>query len=111
MFPPHHCGGNIQAAPFKGKTMKQPMPRLVCNDGFSMSVQASQGNYCSPREDKGPYEAVEVGFPSQEEPLLTPFAENREQLTNTAYGWVPTKIVEQVIAAHGGINIGRTLDY
>ena len=24
-------------------------PRIVCNDGFSLSVQASDGMYCQPR--------------------------------------------------------------
>lgn len=41
--------------------------QVVCNDGFTMSVQASQFHYCSPRVDLAEsYDSVEVGFPSLE---------------------------------------------
>ena len=47
---------------------------VVCADGFSMSVQAGTGNYCKPRQPNADrYTAVEVGFPSHEEPLLLQF--------------------------------------
>jgi len=44
-----------------------PAPRVVCKNGFSLSVQASQYRYCSPRSDTGPYTHVEIGYPSFEE--------------------------------------------
>ncbi|MED5369002.1 MAG: hypothetical protein VX978_05865 [Pseudomonadota bacterium] len=41
--------------------------QVVCADGFSMSVQAHNGAYCSPRIDNAEsYDEVEVGFPSSE---------------------------------------------
>ena len=44
---------------------------IVCKDGFTMSVQAHHGAYCSPRiDDAAKYTSVEVGFPSQPESLL-----------------------------------------
>ena len=77
---------------------------IICGDGFEMSVQANESAYCTPRiNDAGSYTAVEVGFPSEEESLLMPFAENAEKPTETVYGWVPTTVVALVCAKHGGV--------
>jgi hypothetical protein len=77
-------------------------PAVRCKDGFRMSVQASEGHYCSPRSNECAYTEVEVGYPSEVEPLLTPYAEG-DDLTNTIYGYVPVEVVEAVIAKHGGM--------
>ena len=42
--------------------------RIVCNDGSTVSIQGSHGHYCSPRDDFGPYDTVEAGFPSVKPP-------------------------------------------
>lgn len=84
--------------------MAKGFPRIVCNDGFTLSVQARVFNYCTPRSDTGPWSEVEVGFPSEVEDLLLPFAEDSNDPTGTVYGWVPVNLVEQVIAKHGGTN-------
>lgn len=82
--------------------------RIVCADGFNMSVQASETNYCSPRVDHAErYTAVEVGFPSQMEPLLMEWAENENMPTETVYGWVPSERVALVCAKHGGVVEGE----
>ena len=52
---------------------------VVCADGFEMSVQASRGHYCSPREDVGPYTTVEIGFPNRRDELLMPHIELADQ--------------------------------
>ena len=78
--------------------------RIKCRDGFSMSVQANQFTYCSPRMDGlGFYNAYEVGFPSAEEPMLLPYAEDRYHPTETVYGYVPAWLIADIIAAHGGV--------
>ena len=78
--------------------------RVVCLDGFSMSVQASDYNYCEPRRAGAEkYTHVEVGFPSEEEPLLMQWAEDPSQPLDTVYGWVPAHVVTTVCAKHGGI--------
>ncbi len=87
-------------------------PRIICNDGFSFSVQASEGHYCSPRYmiEEGYYEA-EIGFPSIEEPLIFQYAENKNDgYTQTVYGWVPTSIIDEVIEKHGGIDEHQTFN-
>ena len=82
-------------------------PRLICKDGFSMSVQGNQGAYCSPREALASgYTDLEVGYPSEDEVLLKEFAEDPDNLTDTIYGYVHVKVIEEVITKHGGI-IGR----
>jgi len=77
--------------------------KVVCRDGFSMSVQASSGHYCSPRNDEGPWETVEVGFPSIIEPLLWDYADEPGAWTDTVYGYVPIELVAAVIEVHGGL--------
>ena len=77
--------------------------RIECKDGFSMSVQAGAGVYCDPRDDVGPYNSVECGFPSEYEELIIAYAESRHEPTKSVYGWVPVGIVTTVIAKHGGM--------
>lgn len=76
---------------------------VTCADGFSMSVQAHDGAYCTPQVTGAEvYKEVEVGFPSAEEPLLMDYAEDRNKPTRTVYGYVPVMVVTNVIAKHGG---------
>ena len=84
-------------------------PRVICADGFNMSVQAHDGAYCSPRENNAEkYKEVEVGFPSAEEPLLMDYCEDRNDPTGTIYAYVPVGVVTNVIAKHGGMVDGDT---
>lgn len=89
--------------------------QIECNDGFTMSVQGSEYNYCSPRVNDAEYTQVEVGFPSAKPLFFAEYAEgsgyNDEETgsveffdyTQTVYGYVPIELVEQEIIAHGGI--------
>jgi len=82
--------------------------RIECADGFSMSVQANENAYCHPRIDNAEaYEEVEVGFPTPGEPMLAGYAENSSNLTETVYAYVPSRVVVDVIAKHGGILTGQ----
>ena len=77
--------------------------RVVCRDGFSLSVQASELSYCTPRITGAPrYTEAEVGFPSEKEPLLMPYIDGDMEPTKNVYGWVPAKVINQVIQKHGG---------
>ena len=85
-------------------TLNQP---VVCVDGFRMSVQANRAAYCTPRMDKASYyESVEVGFPSEMEPLLMQYAEEPERPTGSVYAYVPATVVTLIIAKHGGMVSG-----
>ena len=79
-------------------------PKVVCNDGFKMSVQAGQSLYSEPRDVADSYEEAEVGFPSTEESLLTSYADDADNLCGTVYGYVPCSIIDEVIEKHGGID-------
>ena len=79
-------------------------PRLYCNDGYSISVQASAFHYCSPRlNGLQDYKSVELGYPSAEDELINEYAENALNYTDTVYGYVPIEVVEKLIEKHGGI--------
>jgi len=77
--------------------------QIKCQDGFTMSIQASSYHYCRPRNDQGPYTHVEVGFPSQAEPLLMPYAEDKSDPTGTVYCCVPREVVEAVVLKHDSV--------
>lgn len=79
------------------------VPRVKCKDGFTVSIQASKGNYSSPRENRSwPYSSFELGFPSKEDSLINKYAEDKNY-TKTVYGFVPLKVVLKLLAKHGGI--------
>lgn len=84
--------------------VQENRPRLYCNDGYSISVQASSFHYCEPRLNGiQDYESVELGYPSEEDELINEYAEDDLDYTETVYGYVPIEIVEELINKHGGI--------
>ena len=81
---------------------------IVCKDGFSMSVQANEWAYCTPRMSyAGWYTEVEVGYPTEREELLMPYVEDDTAPTDTVYPWTPTHVVARVLEKHGGIVSGE----
>ena len=110
-----------------GMTFLPHLPKVVCQDGFSMSVQASETHYCSPRDSIGPWDRVEVGYPSaRPEPFeptyivglaeavgWTQFMDRMDEDTDptkTVYGYVPLALVEYTIKLHGGLDEEATGD-
>jgi hypothetical protein len=77
--------------------------RIECADGFSISVQASHGAYCSPRTNVGPWSQVECGYPSAIPHGIMEYAEDAERPLDTVYGYVPISLVDALIAEHGGM--------
>lgn len=79
--------------------------RLTCADGFNVSVQASAFHYCAPRTymPDGSYSAWELGFPTAADDLIQQYAEDPADPLGTVYGYVPTEVVDALIAKHGGI--------
>lgn len=89
----------------QGDILYPVVKRIECADGFSLSVQASHGAYCSPRTNLGPWSHVEVGYPSAIPTEIMSYCENPEAPTQTVYGYVPIGLVEALIVAHGGMKI------
>ena len=93
------------------------LPHIVCEDGFTMSVQVGYSLYSEPKKIAKRYSKVEIGYPSEPEELINewaefiPFGEDDEEpdYTDTVYPYVPVKIVDKVLKKHGGINLTQTL--
>ena len=96
------------------------LPKIVCVDGFEMSVQVGHSLYSTPKKVAKRYSEVEIGFPSEREPLIEEYAElgifdsvnSGEKFvdyTDTVYPYVPVKVVNQVLKKHGGIDLTETL--
>ena len=82
--------------------------KIVCSDGFTMSVQANEYAYCEPRHsDAKVYTTVEIGYPSQREELLMEYAESTADPTDAVYAYVPVALVFAVIVKHGGMVSGH----
>jgi hypothetical protein len=79
----------------------KPHPRIVCADGFSLSVQVGEGLGSHPHEYMADsYTHVEVGFPSEFDESLAPYGDPDEGV----YFRVPVEIVEALIIKHGGFS-------
>ena len=91
------------------------LPHIICEDGFSMSVQVGYSLYSTPKKIAKRYSAVEIGYPSEPEELikeyaeLAPFDEDTTDYTDTVYPYVPVGVVDKVLKKHGGINLTQTL--
>ena len=93
------------------------LPKIVCSDGFEMSVQVGFSLYSTPKKVAKRYSAVEIGFPSEHEPLIEEYAEtfykedgeDVTDYTDTVYPYVPVRIVDKVLKKHGGIDMTETL--
>ena len=91
------------------------LPKIICSDGFTMSVQVGSSLYSTPKKVAKRYSAVEIGFPSEDEPLIEKYAESYYdpdvdfKYTETIYPYVPVRVVDKVLKKHGGIDLAETL--
>ena len=81
------------------------LPRFVCADGFSLSVQASDFHRCSPQNLTGPYSTVECGCLSEPVPELMPYITLEDGIPQTecSYQNVPVEVLVALINQHGGL--------
>ena len=82
-----------------------PARPILCNDGFTVSVQASVNSYCTPRQNFGPYTHFELGFPSAVDELIMPYCDDAEHPTDTVYPYVPVDVVLQLLIKHGTMKL------
>ena len=88
------------------------LPQIHCIDGFSMSVQVGYSLYSKPKKVAKRYSEVEIGYPSEHEPLLEKYVESffvTPDFTDSIYPYVPVKVVDKVLKKHGGIDLTETL--
>lgn len=90
---------------YKSVTGHRVFFAVICKSGLKLSIQASQGHYCSPKKTLPAenYSAFEIGYPSKVVKELHDYAENRYDLLNTIYGWVPVSVIKKIIKRNGGI--------
>lgn len=77
--------------------------RVRCADGYTVSVQAGEMWDSEPRRDAEIYRKVELGYPTAADEELRDYAEKKRDLRKTVYGFVPVKLVDEVLTKHGGI--------
>lgn len=80
--------------------------RLILADGGSMSVQASEYHYCSPRinlDSYAGYNEFEIGFPNKHYPELDKYQDMDGDPTDSVYAYVPKEVLEQLIDSAGGV--------
>jgi hypothetical protein len=83
--------------------------RIEFENGGSISVQASEFTYCTPRDNTGPYVSVEVGFP---EGVHIPDSweshadywprddDDKTWRDSQVFGWVPVERIRELILAN-----------
>lgn len=79
-------------------------PRIKFSDGFSVSIQANAGAYCSPRNYNGFYYEVELGYPSDIVEDWLEYMEDDFEFADprqSVYPYVPVDIVFQELSKHG----------
>lgn len=87
------------------------LPRIYCADGFNISVQVNDGNYCGSengyRKFGKEWKLVEWGFPSQAiDPKL--FSAEDEETTNSV-GCIEIEKIDALFTLHDGIDLVKTL--
>lgn len=113
----------------KKNRMDQPMsydttmfriPRVYAKDGFNVSLQIHNCNYCVSengyRKLGHTMEEVEFGYPSENEELIHEYSENYEyrdlkipfNITEHV-GIIPISVLEAVFEKHGGIDWNKTI--
>ena len=88
-------------------------PLIECADGFTISVQAHDFAYCTPRQNEGPHTHMEGGFPSMipgEELLAYMEGDDFKDPCDTVYPYVPREVFERELERHGGIVSGKLPD-
>lgn len=105
-------------------------PKITCKDGFDVSLQINNANYCTSengyRELGVDWQDVEFGFPSENDKDMwkysemygsttwdddmneIPFNEDGFDITGTV-GRIPVDVMQKVLDNHGGIDWDKTL--
>lgn len=88
------------------------LPRIYCKDGFNISIQVHQGNYCGSENGTRTFgldwKLVEWGFPSSEIDAQKYNSEDTDT-TNSVGGYVDIGLIDELCEEHGGIDLAKTL--
>ena len=88
------------------------LPRIYCKDGFNISIQVHQGNYCASENGIRTFgldwKLVEWGFPSEYIDGKKYKAES-SPTTESVGGYVEIELMDELCEEHGGIDLAKTL--
>jgi len=94
-------------------------PKIHCKDGFNVSLQINNGNYCESengyRELGVDWKEVEFGFPSMNDKDMFQYSEmyNLDDMTDFdvtgTVGRIPVDVMQTILDNHGGIDWDATL--
>lgn len=88
------------------------LPRIYCNDGFNISIQVNQGNYCGSENGTRTFgldwKLVEWGFPSEHIDGKKYMAES-SPTTESVGGYVEIGLMDELCEEHGGVDLAKTL--
>lgn len=89
------------------------VPRIYCKDGFNISIQVNNSNYCASENGTRTFgldwKLVEWGFPSSEIDAQKYNAEDDDDTTNSVGGYVEISLIDELCEEHGGIDLAKTL--
>lgn len=88
------------------------VPRIYCKDGFNISIQVNQGNYCASENGTRTFgldwKLVEWGFPSSHIDGKKYNAES-SPTTESVGGYVEIGLIDELCEEHGGVDLAKTL--
>lgn len=95
------------------------LPRIYCKDGFNISIQVHNGNYCESENGTRTFgldwKLVEWGFPSEHIDPIKYHADGYAydanlDTTKTVGGYVEIGLIDELCEKHGGIDLAKTLE-
>lgn len=88
------------------------LPRVFCKDGFNISLQVNNGNYCESENGTRTFgldwKLVEWGFPSQNIDAVK-YNSEQQPTTESVGGYVDVKLLDELCEQHGGLDLQTTL--
>lgn len=88
------------------------LPRIYCKDGFNISIQVNNCNYCASENGTRKFgldwKLVEWGFPSEHIDGKKYNAES-SPTTESVGGYVEVGLIDELFEKHGGIDLAKTL--
>lgn len=102
------CGSDI-GREYQTLDRSYIFPKIICNDGFGMSVQGHFGAYSFPRDDFADfYTNVEILIEGNGDTILNEFGRVEVYDTYTLYPYIPISYVIRCIESHGGIDNSKS---
>ena len=89
------------------------IPLIYCKDGFNISIQVHNGNYCASENGIQTFgldwKLVDWGFPSSEIDGKKYNAQEDGDTTNSVGSYVEVGLIDELCEEHGGVDLAQTL--